>query len=176
MNMKAFALTLALLGVGAAVSDIAFDIRPRLLYNPSPSAPVGWYSVEAASSYSHGDRVAAFAPEDARALADARGYLPFEYPLIKSVWAGPGETVCRSGERVSAPGRSDITGLLQDGTGRVMPVWSGCAVLGPSQYFLTSPDYENSWDSRYFGAVSGGDIMGRVHYLGESLFSGEPEE
>jgi len=176
MNMKALTIALALLGVGAAVSDIAFDIRPRFLYNPSLSAPVGWYSVEAARSYSHGDRVAAFAPEDARALADARGYLPFDYPLIKSVWAGPGETVCRSGERVSAPGRSDITALLQDGTGRVMPVWSGCAVLGASQYFLASSGHENGWDSRYFGAVGSEDIMGRVHYLGESQFSGEPEE
>jgi len=176
MNMKAFTFAFALLGVGAALSDTAVDIRPRLLYNPSPSAPVGWYGVEAASSYSHGDRVAAFAPEDARALADARGYLPFDYPLIKSVWAGPGETVCRSGERVSAPGRPDITALLQDGTGRDMPVWSGCAVLGPSQYFLASSDHENGWDSRYFGAVNSADIMGRVHYLGESLFSGEPKE
>ena len=176
MNMKALTLALALMGLGAAVSDIAVDIRPRLLYNPSPSAPVGWYGVETASSYSHGDRVAAFAPGDARSLADARGYLPFDYPLIKSVWAGPGETVCRSGERVSAPGRSDIIALLQDGAGRDMPVWSGCILLGSSQYFLASSGHGNGWDSRYFGAVDSADIMGRVHYLGEGRLSGEPDK
>ncbi len=169
MIKKAIISLLACACVVGAASDIAFDIRPRVLYNPSPSAPIGWYSVERHSRILNDVLVAAFAPEDARNLASERGYLPFDYPLIKSVWAGPGERVCRSVDGiVSVPNRPDIFALAQDSLGRDMPVWSGCITLGDDQYFVASPGHDYGWDSRYFGPLGSDNILGAAHYLGSS--------
>jgi len=65
--------------------------QPRLLYNPSQSAAVGWYRVQPNLPIERGLQVAAYAPQWARRLADERGYLPYDYPLIKTVWAVEGE-------------------------------------------------------------------------------------
>ncbi len=169
MIKKAIISLLACACVVGATSDIVFDIRPRILYNPSPSAPVGWYSVERNSRISNDDLVAVFAPDDARLLASERSYLPFDYPLIKSVWAGPGERVCRSLDGiVSVPNRPDIKTRAQDSLGRDMPVWSGCITLGNYEYFIASPGHDHGWDSRYFGPVASENILGVAHYLGSS--------
>jgi len=168
MLKKAAISLIACICVIGSASDIAFDLRPRLLYNPSPSAPIGWYRVMQIPAYKKGDLIAVFAPDDARVLAANRNYLPFNYPLIKTIWAGPGATVCRSETGiVSAPNRPVITALGQDSLGRDMPVWSGCVTLEKDQFFIASPDHQYGWDSRYFGPVRSGNILGLVHYLGD---------
>jgi len=94
--------------------------QPRLLYNPSQSAAVGWYRVQ---------------PN----LPIERG-LPYDYPLIKTVWAVEGEEVCYHNQSVSVPKRPDIPLLGQDVLGRVMPQMSGCIVLKSEEYLLISPN------------------------------------
>ena len=132
------------------------------------SAPIGWYAVEEKSSLKRGDLIAAFAPAEARKLAASRGYIPEHVPLIKTVWAIGGERVCHDGLLVRVPNRPDITATGQDGLGRAMPVMSGCYTLNADEVFLVSLDVQSSWDSRYFGAVSGDLIIGPVRYLGQS--------
>ena len=139
--------------------------RPVLLYNPSPSAAIGWYRVKPNLPIERGSQVAAYAPQWARRMADERGYLPYEYPLIKTVWAVHGEEVCYHNDRVSVPKRPDIPVLGQDVLGRDMPKKSGCDVLGVDEYLLISPDVQNGFDSRYFGPVTSDYILGRVKYL-----------
>jgi len=51
--------------------------QPRLLYNPSQSAAVGWYRVQPNLPIERGSQVAAYAPEWARRLADKRGLFPY---------------------------------------------------------------------------------------------------
>jgi len=140
--------------------------QPRLLYNPSPSADVGWYRVRADMPIERGSQVAAYAPEWARSLADERGYLPYDYPLIKTVWAVEGEEACYHNQSVSVPKRPDIPLLGQDVLGRVMPQMSGCIVLKSGEYLLISPDVQNGFDSRYFGPVVKDNIIGRVKFIG----------
>lgn len=156
------------------VLQITHPPSPKLLYNPSQSAPIGFYKVYRASGLERADHVAAFAPEWARELADKRGYLPKDLPLIKQIWAVKGDQICTDGRQVSGPNGSVTARLLQDRLGRDMPFFQGCIVLSSDEYFLISIDEKHGkfygFDSRYFGPVKLEQILGRVQYLGEDIF------
>ena len=97
-------LTVAIIGT---TLQITLPPRPKILYNPSESAPIGWYRVTPLAHVERGDLVAAFAPQWARQLAHERQYVPYDYPLIKSVLAVEGDQVCYHIDRVSVPNGSD---------------------------------------------------------------------
>jgi len=168
----------ALIGAGATclvvatAAEISFPPRPKLLYNPSNSAPIGYYSIESKERLEVGDQVALYAPDRARRFADERGYLPFDLPLIKTIAGQSGDKICASGEVVSVPNYADITRLSRDSLGRDLPSWDGCFVLAPNEYFVlsagTEAGLEFGFDSRYFGPVPGETILGVAHYLGNS--------
>ncbi len=162
------AVTLIIVATG---TEISFPPKPKLLYNPSASAPIGWYKLEDKSPPKVGDQVAAYAPDWARKLANERRYLPYEYPMIKTIWAGSGTKICTQNNRISVPNYPVITSLPQDSLGRDMPKLSGCFTLKTDEYFLVSPDVQAGFDSRYFGAVVGTDILGKVKYLGNGRFA-----
>ena len=153
----------------ASLLQIVHPPKPKLIYNTTVSAPMGWYAVERKRPLKRDDLIAAFAPAEARKLAADRGYLPDHVPLIKTVWAIGGERVCHDGLSVRVPNRPDIALLAQDGLGRAMPVFTGCYTLNADEVFLVSVDVQTSWDSRYFGAVSDNLVIGPVRYLGKEL-------
>ena len=155
-------ITAAIIG---STRQILFPPKPVLLYNPSYSAKVGWYRLTTSEPPELGSQVAAYAPQWARKLADERGYLPYDYPLIKTVWAIEGDEVCYNKSSVSVPKYPVISLQAQDVLGRDMPVRSGCIVLKSGQYMLLSPDVQTGFDSRYFGPVELGNILGKVKYL-----------
>jgi conjugative transfer signal peptidase TraF len=144
---------------------------PRLIYNKSNSAPVGWYHLDPNTHYYLGSKVAAFAPEHARELASERGYLPMHIPLLKTIWAVSGDQFCvRDGTLFVGTGlRVSID--KKDQMGRAMPQLEGCHLLGKAEFLLLSTDVQASWDSRYFGPVSRENIIGKVTYLGPTLWS-----
>lgn len=150
----------------ASLIEIAAPPTPRLLYNKSESAPVGWYAVTPDSRIERNAMVAAFAPADARKLAHDRGYLPHHIPLIKTVWVVAGEEVCAENGVVRAPNRPDIFTYELDSLGREMPFWQGCIILEKNEVFLVSTDVQTSFDSRYFGAVPIENVLGAARYLG----------
>jgi len=158
--------------VVATATEIRFPPRPKLLYNPSASAPIGYYSIGPKDIFIIGDQVALYAPDWARRLADERGYLPFDYPLIKTIAGNPGDQICAAGYVVSVPNYADITRLSRDSLGRDLPSWDGCLVLSPNEYFVLSAGTEAGlafgYDSRYFGPVTGETILGVAHYLGNT--------
>lgn len=153
----------------ASFAQILFPPRPVWIYNPSPSAPVGWYRLHVKAALVRDVKVAAFAPAEARNIAAARGYLPEHVPLIKTIWAKGGDRICSENGVITAPNRPDISAAGQDGLGRRMPQLDGCFTLKRNEYFLVSTDVQTSWDSRYFGPVSRADVLGVVIYEGEDL-------
>lgn len=165
---KAVIAAIATVSITATVIEIKFPPRPVILYNPSQSAPIGFYKLRKIETPSLGMKVAAFAPDWARRLADERDYLPKEYPLIKSVLAIEGDEVCHYKTWVSVPKSPVIPLRSQDTLGRDMPVKTGCYVLKLDEYFIGSPDVQDGFDSRYFGPVSIKNILGEVKYLGMS--------
>lgn len=147
--------------------QIALPPRPKILYNPSSSAPIGWYQLTDNYAPKRNDLVAAYAPDWARVLADERSYLPYDYPLIKSVLAIEGDEVCYHIDRVSVPNGADIPLLARDRLGREMPrKFVGCLTLGAGEFWIASPDVQTGFDSRYFGPIDQNMLVGGVEYLG----------
>lgn len=93
---------------------------------------------------------------------DRRRYVPLGIPLLKPVAAVSGATVCRVGLNVTADGAPLAMALGADRLGRALPVWSGCHRLGDGELFLLAGASPSSFDSRYFGPVSAGDVVGRA--------------
>ena len=137
------------------------DARPVLLWNATASAPIGLYVVQPVVRLKLGDLVV-IRPD--RALAEwmvQRRYIGRDVPLVKHVAAVAGARVCRSGVRVVVNGRAVAIALAHDRLGRVLPVWSGCRTLRPSQIFLLNTAAA-SLDGRYFGPTRVADVVGRA--------------
>jgi conjugative transfer signal peptidase TraF len=131
---------------------------PILLWNASPSVPLGLYGVVARTPAA-GELAVIRLPGQIRALAVERGYLAGRALVIKPVAAGPGDVVCRHAAMVTVNGHAVAWAHRTDGFGRALPRWTGCLTLTASQVFVLSAA-PGSFDSRYFGPVE------RVHVLG----------
>lgn len=156
----------SLLAAGVALLMLLpIRVRPLLVWNATPSAPVGLYAVSAPGEIVAGDLVIAWPPEWAARLAASRHYLPRGVPLVKRVAAVPGEHVCGEGAALRGPRGSFVLRLRHDAKGRVMPWWRGCGPLGPDQYLLLMANVPDSFDGRYFGPVARSLIIGKAHPL-----------
>lgn len=137
---------------------------PLFLVNRSLSAPRGLYALDGGEPLLEGQMVAANIPSDLRLLAARRKYVPGNVPLIKRIAAVPGDRVCAFGDSVSINGVKVARRHAQDGAGRWMPWWSGCASLGRGEYFLLM-EHPSSFDGRYFGLTARSDIRGKARLL-----------
>ena len=142
--------------------------HPRLLWNMSPSVPIGLYWLVPWPA-SPGQLAVIRLPDPIRMLADRRGYLPAGVLLMKPVAAGPGDVVCRSGTVVTVNGRAVARARRADAAGRPLPRWSGCTTLAPDRVFVLSPT-PGSFDSRYFGPIDSASVVGTAH----PVWVGEP--
>ncbi len=167
MMMKlVLAVSITALCAGVSLQTI-MPPKKRYIYNPTPSAPIGWYKIVANDNVKVGDFVAAYVPASAIELAVARHYLPSNIPLLKSVWAVGGTEVCFENGQVSVPNYPVLTRLRQDNLGREMPFLLGCFVLKPNEVFLVSSKIGTSFDSRYFGPVPLENVLGTAVFLRE---------
>lgn len=154
-------LVVALLGATAIAATSLAERRHRLVYNPSGSAPRGWYSVHPATSLPPvGSLVLVWLPGAARRLADERRYLPESVPALKRVVAGPGDQVCELNGRVTVDRHPLASATSYDAAGRQLFPWSGCQRLGAEQVFLLNTENGASFDSRYFGPVDRAQLIG----------------
>lgn len=153
----------------AALAWASFGLpKPRLIYNPSDSVPVGWYRVDPSSNrtdslprpLSVGSIVLVPLPAEAATLAAQRGYLPTRVPLLKRVGAIAPQEVCIAGSSVRIDGVPSAAVLRVDRLGRPLPSWRQCRRLRPGELFLLSRTNPASFDSRYFGPVSASAVIG----------------
>lgn len=147
-------------GVGLILAPALTAGRPLLIYNASPSQPLGLYRLLGGPQHVS-DRALVRLPPHLADLAARRGYLSPSAYLIKPVVAVGGDRVCRLGTHISLRGRIAARARLRDGSGRALPVWQGCRRLRSGELFLlaASPD---SFDSRYFGALATDAVTGRA--------------
>lgn len=156
-------MALAVLAIAALGASALLQTRPRLVWNLSASAPIGLYwTASAAHPLARGDFVLAHPPDDARALAAERGYLPSHVPLVKRVAALPGDEICASGSTVLINGRQVAERLARDGQGRPLPGWEGCRTLDDREVFLLMEGLSGSFDGRYFGPTAITAILGKL--------------
>jgi len=142
-------------------------LPPLLLYNPSESALLGWYRVERIDVISRGDLVVSNLPEAASILAAERGYLPSGVPVIKTIRALEGDTVCAVDGVLLINGTPSVCLLSDDSLGRALPSpWTACRQLRTGEVLLLSGRTADSFDGRYFGSVRESDIIGRAVWMG----------
>jgi len=149
-------------GVIAMLGAAWFKPAIQLVFNPSDSAPRGWYLVTPAACFRVGDYVMAQIPRAAASLAAARGYLPLTVPLLKRVGAVAGVRVCACNGVVYVDGMAVARTLDVDGSGRTMTGWQECRALASDELFLLNPSNKASFDSRYFGPVKTTEVRGRA--------------
>ncbi|PZU47957.1 MAG: S26 family signal peptidase [Sphingomonas sp.] len=158
--LVAIAAGLALTGFAAALEFVVRPV-PRLIWNPSASAPVGLWRITPGEPVRVGDMVLAETPERVRRLAAERGYLPLNVPLLKRVAASTGDLVCAAGPDMTVNGRTLALRLSHDRGGRPLPWWRGCRALAEGEVLLLM-DAPESFDGRYFGPVPASSIIGRA--------------
>jgi conjugative transfer signal peptidase TraF len=153
-----------LIGACAALAGVLADHQhlPRVIYNPSASAPRGWYRVAPAQGLKVDDYVLVNLPGRIKRLADQRHYLPVSVPLLKRIGAVAHQFVCARGRSLWIDGHLASIALTHDSAGRELVAWHGCRGLGADELLLISRDHIDSFDSRYFGPIRMGAVMGKV--------------
>ena len=146
-------------GLFAAVALIA--PHPRLLWNASPSAPIGLYWLRPDQDPQMGALVAIHPPATLGRFMAKRHYLPLGLPLLKQVAAQSGSRVCRSGTQISIDGQTVAVAHIADSHGRPLPAWRGCRDIGQGELFLLNPSTD-SLDSRYLGLIPASGLIGRA--------------
>ena len=145
-----------IIGLAAARAAVG---RPVILFNPSPSEPTGLYRLSTRPPAP--GRVIAFkVPRTGRVYADAHLGQIARAAILKEVAAGEGAMVCEQDGVVSIDGQARGRVAATDRHGVPLPHWTGCQRLQKDQYFVLSNRIPNSFDSRYYGPVSGSDLIG----------------
>ena len=145
--------------VGIVMLIASAWVQARLIWNFTPSIPIGLYAIEE-RDWVRGDRVALKPTGQLQETLRSANVLEEGRLLMKRVAASAGDEVCRSGTLVSVNGfaaaiaRSDAS----------LPRWSGCIPLSAGDVFLLG-ETDNSFDGRYFGVTSAEDIVGPVQSL-----------
>ncbi len=146
-----------------------------LAFNVTDSAPVGLYYRTSVHELQRGDWVGVCLSGDIALLGRQRGYLSsgqcpsHTTPLLKQVIGRPGDTVrltkssiLVNKEMINAP-RHAFDRLGRRLTVAISESTSNGKTAGYWIYGANNPD--QSWDSRYFGPVTRGSIIGQYHAL-----------
>ena len=154
-------LGLAAVGCGLLAGAPSAKRAPRVLFNTTASAPLGFYRVDQGWPRL-GDLIVVRPPVGLSRWMAMRGYLPRNVPLLKRLAAGEGQRVCGLDGRVLIDGRGVVRVLTTDHLGRRLTPFAGCRRLGPDEIFLLNPDAPGSLDGRYFGPLSRRTVVGRA--------------
>jgi type IV secretory pathway protease TraF len=150
----------ALVGIGLLASRDG----PVLIYNASPSAPVGFYLRDQRAPAT-GMFVTVRARTVAPAYARLRGFDDETDRFIKRIAAGAGVRVCAEGDRVRVGAVLVLARQARDSSGRALPAWSECRMLRQGEIFLLGQTAD-SFDSRYWGPVDIDVVDGVWRHIG----------
>jgi conjugative transfer signal peptidase TraF len=154
-----------LIAAAGAIGALAWPSRYSpvwITFNPTMSAPTGWYLVEHSNELHINDYVLARLPIDAAVLADARHYLPASVPILKRISAVDRQSVCVRDNEILIDSRVVVKALVRDGAGRDLAAWKGCRPLARDEIFLLSLSNSASFDSRYFGPIRHSNVIGKA--------------
>ena len=150
-------LALTLIGASAVVQS-----DPVVLWNPSPSVPVGFYAVTPIATLEVGALVAVRPPEPLESWLVENRYLGPDTPILKHIAALPGTEVCRDGAVIRIDGEAIAEARERDRLSRPLPVWTGCRALADGEVFFLNTDHPASLDGRYFGPLGAETIIGQA--------------
>ena len=159
------AAILTTLGAVTLVLSTDGGRTPRLIWNASGSAPIGFYGLRPVDRLAVSQLVAVRPSEPLATFLADRRYLPRGIPLLKRVLALPGQTVCRDQLAITVDKIGMGTARELDRSGRPLPSWQGCHVIAGGEVFLMNWRSADSFDGRYFGALPASAIIGTAEPL-----------
>jgi len=163
--MRRAFVAITLMAAAMCLLSIAWKPHPRIVWNATGSSPIGLYAVRTAAKISVGDLVVVVPPQPVASFLADGGFLPRGVPLIKSILALPGQTVCRYGLVITVDGLAVGAARQYDRLGRPLPNWQGCQTITNSDVFLMNRNQSASLDGRYFGALPRSSIIGSAKPL-----------
>ena len=139
----------------------------KLSWNLTPSLPLGIYRVEKVDVASMKGKVVSFCPPNNEIFRIARdqgilkwGRCPFGFaPLLKRVVGVPGDVV-RVDNRVTINGKSVNHGSLVKEVASIFKSTRLARILTDQELWVMG-DTADSFDSRYFGAIPVGVVIGQ---------------
>lgn len=152
---------LLIAGAAAIAAGAAWALpaaRDQLLYNHSPSVPIGFY-VRTRAPVARGAIVTVRALDVAPGAARARAFDGPRDRFLKRVAAQAGDRVCALEAGLVINNAPPLPRRSHTSTGEPLPAWSGCRVLGSGEFLLIG-DTDDSFDGRYWGPVDQGAIEG----------------
>ncbi len=145
----------------AGVCAVACLVGSHLLWNWTPSLPLGLYWVSPRSEADVGALVAFPVPAGVRALVRERRYLPPGAVLVKPIVAVVDDDVCTDGGTLTVNGAPLGAVATEDTRGRPLPHDTRCGPLPGGVVFVAS-HLPTSFDSRTFGPVPLSELRGTV--------------
>ena len=161
MTRRRYLAVTALAAMGIAAASTV-ETPPKLIWNATASAPIGFYTVVPADVVEVPELVVIAPPEPLERFMVERGYIGRDVPLLKRVLGLPGQRVCRSGATITVDNVEMGAALERDRMGRDLPVWQGCRIIRDGELFLMNWDIRDSLDGRYFGPVLASSVIGRA--------------
>jgi conjugative transfer signal peptidase TraF len=149
------------LAVLMTATTLTVDLPTILVWNASPSAPIGLYAIRPIDSLASSELVVVSPPVALAGFLDARGYLPIGMPLLKRIAALPGQQICRRGAAIMIDGAVVASAHARDRIGRPLPRWHGCRRIAAGDVFLLNR-HRDSLDGRYFGPLPAHSIVGQA--------------
>ncbi len=143
----------------------AVHLAADVLVNVTPSVPVGFYlTAPIAVEPVPGDLVY-FAPETVLgSTLSARGYVSPDAALLKPVAAAAGQHVCIHDGVLDIDGKPFSRLRPTDRLGRPLQPFHICRTLTRGELYVAVRD-DRSLDSRYFGPVMIGAVLGKARPL-----------
>ncbi len=155
MRSKRYKLWLGAAALAFAALVLTGARQDVVLYNHSPSVPVGFY-IRDSGDPARGMFVTVRARDVAPVEAATHGYDDAGDRFIKRLAAVAGQHVCSDGRMLSVDGVPVAT--VQNRAGAPHG-WAGCRTLRSSEILLLG-DSTDSFDGRYWGPISDDLIEG----------------
>lgn len=156
-GLRVLVVAAGALGIAMASLSMAAS-QPKLVWNFSPSVPVGLYGVDL-RDWRRGDLVALKPAGQAEAVLSTVSALKPGRLLIKTIAGVPGDIVCQRAGAVAINGKHAARARILSPRGWPLLTTEGCNVIRPGDVFLLG-DHPASLDSRYFGPVSASGVIG----------------
>lgn len=164
MRNKLILMVIVVTSILLTVVSMA-EYRPVIIYNPSESAPIGFYFIDQQLIAEVGDYILVNLPYSVKELAVERRYVGPGIPLLKRIFSTYGDHVCSKDGQVFVNQEPITKVKTHDPSGRKLPTWNGCRALNKGEYFLLSLHSDYSFDSRYFGPIMQNQIIGVAIYF-----------
>ncbi len=149
------------LGTGLILIALNLLVGERMLvYNNSPSVPIGLYRRQPGAKIRVGGLVDFPIPEAAKDYVAGRAGRLGDWHILKPVVAVAGDHVCTESDDLSINGKRLGPIIEHDSRGNLVPVWRDCRRLVEGELFVFSTRIERSFDSRVYGPIQATDVTG----------------